>query len=91
MLPSEQEASGSHQSTLAAIIVELTDVLSTSDFELRRTSVKRHIIHTRDAKPVQCSPRRIAYHQRTQVESLLIEMLRRDVVEPWSYRPLSSW
>ncbi|KRY25108.1 hypothetical protein T03_9742, partial [Trichinella britovi] len=76
---------------LAAILIEFADVLSTSDLELRRKSVKRRIIHTGDAKPVQCSPRRIAHHQRTQVESLLIEMLRRDVVEPSSYRPLSSW
>ncbi|KRY35884.1 hypothetical protein T03_6375, partial [Trichinella britovi] len=64
--------------------------LSTSDLDLRRTSVKRHIIHTGDAKPVRWSPRRIAHHQRTQLESLLIEMLRRDVVEPSSYRTLSS-
>ncbi|KRY38258.1 Retrovirus-related Pol polyprotein from transposon 17.6 [Trichinella spiralis] len=84
MLPSEQESSGNHRSALAAILREFSDVLSTSDEDLVRTSVVRHAIHTGDAKPVRCSPRRIPYHQRAQVEALLDEMLRRDVVEPSS-------
>ncbi|KRX30044.1 Transposon Ty3-I Gag-Pol polyprotein, partial [Trichinella sp. T6] len=46
--------------------------------------VVRHAIHTGDAKPVRCSPRRIPYHHRPQVEDFLDEMLRRDVVEPSS-------
>ncbi|KRX21165.1 Transposon Ty3-I Gag-Pol polyprotein [Trichinella nelsoni] len=57
-------------------------VLATSDEDLGRTSVIRHAIHTGDAKPVRCSPRRIAYHQRAQVETLLNEMIHRDVIEP---------
>ncbi|KRZ66311.1 hypothetical protein T10_11628 [Trichinella papuae] len=69
MLPSEQEASGKHRSTLAAILREFTDVLSTSDEDFGRTSVIRHAIHTVDARPVRCSPRRIAYHQRVQVDA----------------------
>ncbi|KRZ50518.1 Retrovirus-related Pol polyprotein from transposon 17.6, partial [Trichinella nativa] len=84
MLPSEQESSGKHRSALAAILKEFADVLSTSDEDLGRTSLVRHAIHTGDAKPVRCSPRRIPYHQRAQVESLLDEMLRQDVVEPSS-------
>ncbi|KRZ49542.1 Retrovirus-related Pol polyprotein from transposon [Trichinella nativa] len=77
MLPSEQESSGKHRSALAAILREFADVLSTLDEDLGRTSVVRHAIHTGDAKPVRCSPRRIPYHQRAQVEALLDEMLRR--------------
>ncbi|KRZ65375.1 Retrovirus-related Pol polyprotein from transposon, partial [Trichinella papuae] len=84
MLPSEQESSGKHRSALAAILKEFADVLSTSDEDLGRTSVVRPAIHTGDAKPVRCSPRRIPYHQRAQVEALLDEMLRRDVIEPSS-------
>ncbi|KRX53471.1 hypothetical protein T09_14489 [Trichinella sp. T9] len=82
MLPSEQEWSGKHRSALAAILREFSDVLPTSDEDLVQTSVVRHAIHTGDAKPVRCSPRRILYHQRAQVEALVGEMLRRDVVEP---------
>ncbi|KRX48538.1 Transposon Ty3-I Gag-Pol polyprotein [Trichinella murrelli] len=84
VLSSEQDSSGKHRSALAAILREFADVLSTSDEGLGRTSVVRHAIHTGDAKPVRCSPRRIPYHQRAQVEALLDEMLRRDVVEPSS-------
>ncbi|KRZ05965.1 Transposon Ty3-I Gag-Pol polyprotein [Trichinella zimbabwensis] len=84
MLPSEQESRGKHRSALAAILKEFMDVLSTSDEDLRRTSVVRHAIHTGHAKPVRCSPRRIPYHQRAQVEALLDEMLRGDVIEPSS-------
>ncbi|XP_003366079.1 conserved hypothetical protein [Trichinella spiralis] len=84
LLPKEQEWSGNHRSALAAILREFSDVLSTSDEDLVRTSVVRLAIHTGDAKPVRCSPRRIPYHQRAQVEALLDEMLRRDVVEPSS-------
>ncbi|KRY13299.1 hypothetical protein T12_8043 [Trichinella patagoniensis] len=82
MLPSEQESSGKHRSALAAILREFSDVLPTSDEDLVQTSVVRHAIHTGDAKPVRCSPRRIPYYQRAQVEALVGEMLRRDVVEP---------
>ncbi|KRZ01580.1 hypothetical protein T11_14756 [Trichinella zimbabwensis] len=81
MLPSEQESSDKHRSALPAILREFADVLSTSDEDLGRTSVVRHVIHTGDAKPVRCSPRRIPYHQRAQVEALLDEMLQRDIVE----------
>ncbi|KRY74202.1 Retrovirus-related Pol polyprotein from transposon [Trichinella pseudospiralis] len=84
MLPSEQESSGKHLSALAAILREFADVLSTTDEDLGRASVVRHAIHTGDAKPVRCSSRCIPYHQRAQVEALLDEMLRRDVVEPSS-------
>ncbi|KRX64133.1 Retrovirus-related Pol polyprotein from transposon 17.6 [Trichinella sp. T6] len=84
MITSEQESRGKHQSVLAVILREFADVLSTSDEDHRRTGVVRHAIHTGDAKPVRCSPRRIPYHQRAQVETLLDEMLRRDVVEPSS-------
>ncbi|KRZ81449.1 Retrovirus-related Pol polyprotein from transposon [Trichinella sp. T8] len=84
VLSSEQDSSGKHRSALAAILREVADVLSTSDEDLGRTSVVRHAIHTGDAKPVRCFPRRIPYHQRAQVEALLDEMLRRDVVEPSS-------
>ncbi|KRX13115.1 Retrovirus-related Pol polyprotein from transposon, partial [Trichinella nelsoni] len=84
MLPSEQESSGKHRSALAAILREFADVLSTSDEDLGQTSVVRHAIYTGDAKPERCSPKRISYHQRAQVEAFLDEMLRRDVVEPSS-------
>ncbi|KRY42282.1 Retrovirus-related Pol polyprotein from transposon 17.6 [Trichinella spiralis] len=84
MLPSEQGSSGKHRTALAAILREFSDVLSTSDEDLVRTNVVRHANHTGDAKPVRCSPRCIPYHQRAQVEALLDEMLRRDVVEPSS-------
>ncbi|KRY42307.1 Retrovirus-related Pol polyprotein from transposon opus [Trichinella spiralis] len=64
-----------------AILREFADVLSMSDEDLGQTSVIRYTIHTGDAKPVMGSPTRIAHYQRTQVESLLNKMLRRDVVE----------
>ncbi|KRY72126.1 hypothetical protein T4A_14031, partial [Trichinella pseudospiralis] len=73
MLPKEQEAGGKYRPTLSAILEQFSDVLATSDEDLGRTSVIRHAIHTGDAKPVRCSPRRIAYHQRAQVETLLNE------------------
>ncbi|KRZ81265.1 Transposon Ty3-I Gag-Pol polyprotein, partial [Trichinella sp. T8] len=82
MLPKEQEAGGKYRPTLSAILEQFSDVLTTSDEDLGRTSVIRHAIHTGDAKPVRCSPRRIAYHQRAQVETLLNEMIHRGIIEP---------
>ncbi|KRY48794.1 Retrovirus-related Pol polyprotein from transposon [Trichinella britovi] len=82
MLPKEQEAGRKYWPTLSAILEQFSDVLATSDEDLDQTSVIRHAIHTGDAKPVRCSPRRIAYHQRAQVETLLNEMIHRDVIEP---------
>ncbi|KRX44645.1 hypothetical protein T09_2810, partial [Trichinella sp. T9] len=76
MLSSEQESSGKHRSALAAILRNFADVLSTSDEDPGGTSVVRHAIYTGVAKPVRCSPRRIPYHQRAQVETFLDEMLR---------------
>ncbi|KRY59827.1 hypothetical protein T03_1570 [Trichinella britovi] len=61
--------------TLAVILRDFTDVLSTLDEDLRRTRVIRHAIQTGDAKPVRCFPRRILYYQQVD------EMLRRDAVE----------
>ncbi|XP_003378497.1 conserved hypothetical protein [Trichinella spiralis] len=75
------QASPCDERTSKAILREFADVLSMSDEDLGQTSVIRYTIHTGDAKPVMGSPRRIAHHQRTQVESLLNKMLRRDVVE----------
>ncbi|KRX79010.1 Retrovirus-related Pol polyprotein from transposon 17.6 [Trichinella sp. T6] len=72
----------SRKPTLSAILEQFSDVLATSDEDLGRTSVIRHAIHTGDAKPVRCSPRHIAYHQRAQVETLLNEMIHRDIIEP---------
>ncbi|KRX53246.1 Retrovirus-related Pol polyprotein from transposon [Trichinella sp. T9] len=82
ILPKEQEAGRKYQPTLSAILEQFSDVLGTSDEDLGRMSVIRHAIHTGDAKPVRCSPRRIAYHQRPQVETLLNGMMHRDVIEP---------
>ncbi|KRX36669.1 hypothetical protein T05_15565 [Trichinella murrelli] len=84
MLSSEQASRGKRRSALVAFLMEFADVLSTSDEDHGRTGVVRHAIRTRDAKPVRCSPKRILYHQRAQVETLLDEMLRRDIVEPSS-------
>ncbi|KRX36687.1 Transposon Ty3-G Gag-Pol polyprotein [Trichinella murrelli] len=89
MLPKEQEAGGKYRPTLSAILEQFSDVLATSDEDLGRTTVIRHAIHTGDAKPVRCSPRRIAYHQRAQVETLLNEIIHRDVIEP-SCNPWAS-
>ncbi|KRZ48949.1 Retrovirus-related Pol polyprotein from transposon 17.6 [Trichinella nativa] len=66
MLPKEQEAGRKYRLTLSAILEQFSDVLATSDEDLGQTSVIRHAIHTGHAKPVSCSPRRIAYHQRAQ-------------------------
>ncbi|KRZ82056.1 Retrovirus-related Pol polyprotein from transposon 17.6, partial [Trichinella sp. T8] len=68
MLPKEQEAGGKYRPTLSAILEQFSDVLATSDEDLGRMSVMCHAIHTGDAKPIRCSPRRIACHQRAQVE-----------------------
>ncbi|XP_003369167.1 conserved hypothetical protein [Trichinella spiralis] len=63
ILSGEQEANGKHRTALVAIVREFADVLSTSYEDLRQTSVIRHAIHTGDAKPVRCFPRRIPYHK----------------------------
>ncbi|KRZ69227.1 Transposon Ty3-I Gag-Pol polyprotein [Trichinella papuae] len=78
----EQEAGGGYLPTLSVILEQFSDVLAASDEDLGRTSVIHHAIHTGDAKPVRCSPRRIAYHQPAQVETLLNEIIHHDVIEP---------
>ncbi|KRX69421.1 Retrovirus-related Pol polyprotein from transposon 17.6 [Trichinella sp. T6] len=71
MLPKEQEAGGKYRRTVSAILEQFSDVLATSDEDLGWTRVIHHAIHTGDAKPVRCSPRRIAYYQRAQWEHAL--------------------
>ncbi|KRX71636.1 hypothetical protein T06_2501 [Trichinella sp. T6] len=88
MLPKEQEAGRKYRRSLSAILEQFSDVLAMSDEGLGQTSVIRHAIHTGDAEPVRCSPRRIAYHQRAHVETILNGMIHRDVIElsfsPWA-------
>ncbi|KRX34021.1 Transposon Ty3-I Gag-Pol polyprotein [Trichinella murrelli] len=78
MLPKEQEAGRKYRRTLSALWEQFSDVLGTSDEDLKIP----HAIHTGVAKPVRCSPRRIAYHQRAQVETSLNGMIHRYVIEP---------
>ncbi|KRX25437.1 hypothetical protein T07_13536 [Trichinella nelsoni] len=76
MLASEQETSGSHRSTLSAILREFADVLSMSDEDLGQTRVIRHTIHTGDAKPVRCSPRRIVHQDWSKACQSAFEALK---------------
>ena len=83
-----KELDPSQRKRLAALLQENIASFSNDAGELGKTDLVRHEIDTRDHRPVKQPPRRIPPHHREQVEELIEDMLRKDVIErsssPWA-------
>ena len=68
---------------LSALLHEFSDVISTGDSDLGRTTLTQHRINTSDgdAAPVCQPPRRLPPCQREEAQKLVDDILKRGVIE----------
>lgn len=59
-------------------------LFASSDNDLGKTNVVKHKFDTGDARPIKQPPRRLPVHTREEVDKLVEDMLRRNVIEPSS-------
>jgi len=85
----ESKLSSAERTKLLSLLGEFNDVYSQGPDDLGRTNNVYHQIPTGSAKPIKQGPRRLPYHQRTEVEKNLDSMIKNGVVEP-STSPWSS-
>ena len=70
------------------LLLTYSDIFASSSDDLGRTAKLGHSIHTGDATPVRQPVRRIPPYRRQEVQTLLDEMLRKEVIQrstsPWA-------
>ena len=88
-MPRDEELPPTASKKLSALLHEFSDVISTGDTDLGRTTLAQHQINTGDTTPVRQPPRRLPPCQREEVQKLVDDMLTRGVVEP-AHSPWSS-
>lgn len=81
--------STSQKHELRQLLSSYADVISCSSSDLGKTKLAKHKINTGQATPIKQPFRRIPFHQRDVVESMLKDMSQRGIIEP-SSSPWSS-
>ena len=70
------------------LLLEYSDVFSSSDSDLGRTSLAEHHIDTGDHRPVKLPLRRIPVSKREEADKMVQEMIQQGLIEesksPWS-------
>ena len=88
LIPNDMDLPPNISEGLGALLHEFSDVISTGDSDLGRTTLTQHRINTGDATPICQPPRRLAPCQREEAQKLVHNMLKQGVVEaaqgPWS-------
>lgn len=64
------------------LLLKYASVFAKSDFDLGRTNIIKHIIETQDARPHREPPRRVPFHQQSDMDKAIDNMLAKDVIEP---------
>ena len=64
------------------LLITYADVFAMSKMDVGRTGKLKHSIFTGNATPVRQSTRRIPVHRRDEVQKMLKDMLRDDIIEP---------
>ena len=67
---------------LYGLLLEHSDVFSSSNADLGRTDRLKHSIDTAGSHPVRQPVRRVPLVQREEIRRLLKDMLERDVIQP---------
>ena len=81
-IPSTQKES------LRELLTEFQDVIDDGN-NIGKTQITQHRINTGDAKPIRQPARRLPYHHREDVKTMIDDMLKKGVIEP-STGPWSS-
>lgn len=63
-------------------LLQYRDVFSDENGSIGRTNVVRHKINTGDSPPIRQKVRRIPMHLQKEVDSVMEDMLNKDVIEP---------
>ena len=64
------------------LLITYANVFAMSKMDVGRTCKLKHSIFTGNATPIRQSARRIPVHRRDEVQKLLKDMLRDDIIEP---------
>ena len=67
---------------LTALLVEFSDIVSTSPSDVGRTAIIQHDIATGQASPIRQAPRRIPIHQQEEVRNHIKKLVDDGLVEP---------
>ena len=67
---------------LATLLDNNADVISTSQFDLGKTTVTSHSIQPLTDDPIRCAPRRVPLHQQEEVRHHIQELLDHDIIAP---------
>ena len=81
---SQEQSAGVSQ-----LVSDFSDVFSSGDGDLGRTSLVEHTIDTGDSRPVKVPPRRIPIHKRQEAEETVEKLKQQGLIEP-SKSPWSS-
>ena len=70
------------------LLIEFTDVFSSGDHDIGRTSLTEHTISTGDNHPIKVPPRRLPIGKRQEAEEMIKDMNEQGLIEkscsPWS-------
>ena len=64
------------------LLIDFSDIFSTSKADIGRTSRLRHSIDTGDSPPIRQPVRRLPPHRKQEVRTLLQQMKDQDVIQP---------
>jgi len=67
---------------LFILLMEYADIFTLKKDQLGKTDMLQHRIYTGDAAPIRQQFRRICPQKRQELQSLLTEMLEKDVIQP---------
>ena len=78
-----------HQNTkLMSLLYKYTDLWSTADMPLQRTTAAEHEIHTGTSRPVAQPPRQTGLQQKREIQKQIKEMINDDIIResqsPWA-------
>ena len=82
-LVTEAEGLSHHERQgLGSLLNEFSNIFSSGNEDLGRTSLVYHKIDTGEANPIKQAPRRLPFHQREETKNLLDGMLAKGIIVP---------
>jgi len=64
------------------LLMEYKDIFSNGDYDIGRTSIVQHEIDTGNSKPIFSKQYRIPHFQKDNIDKMIQEMLKNDIIEP---------
>lgn len=69
---------------LHKLLTEFEDIFSRGAHDIGRTNLAKHKIDTGDSRPIKQAMRRVPFQRYKEVENLVKDMIKQDVIEPSS-------